>query len=116
MAERLIAGGVAAERLTLDEESLDTLQTAVAAAREIGRRGLACAIVCTDSYHTPRTRLIFAALGVPSLDGSVKSGPRQMGWPAWWKMRLREIPAIPYDGVLALTKRRSLRDQIGSTL
>ena len=116
MAERLTAGGVARERLILDEDSLDTLQTVVAAAREIGRRGLPGAIVCTDSYHTPRARLIFAALGVSSLDGSVKSGPRQMGWPAWWRMRLREIPAIPYDWVLAVTKRRGLRNQIGSTL
>ena len=115
MAERLTAGGVAYGRLILDEQSLDTLQTVVAAAREIGRRRLAGAIVCTDSYHTPRARLIFAALGVASVDGSVKAGPRQMGWPAWWRMRLREIPAIPYDAVLALTKRRGLRDQIGST-
>ncbi|MES3027915.1 MAG: YdcF family protein [Pseudomonadota bacterium] len=116
MAERLTSCGVSRERLILDEQSLDTLQTVVAATREIGRRRLAGAIVCTDSYHTPRTRLIFAALGVPSLDGSVKAGPRQMGWPAWWRMRLREVPAIPYDWVLALTKRRGLRDQIGSTL
>ena len=115
MAERLTAGGLAPERLILDEQSLDTLQTVIAAAREIGRRGLPGAIVCTDSYHTPRTRLIFAALGVRSLDGSVKAGPRQMGWPAWWRMRLREVPAIPYDWILALTKRRRLRDQIGST-
>lgn len=116
MAERLTAGGVARERLILDEDSLDTLQTVVAAAREIGLRRLSGAIVCSDSYHTPRARLIFAALSVPSLDGSVKSGPRQMGWPAWWRMRLREIPAIPYDVVLALTKRRGLRAQIGSGL
>ncbi len=109
MAERLVEGGVAAERLILDEASLDTLQTVVAAARVIAQRSLPGAIVCTDSYHTPRTRLIFAALGVPTLDGSVKAGPRQMGWPAWWRMRLREIPAIPYDWVLGLTKRRGLR-------
>jgi uncharacterized SAM-binding protein YcdF (DUF218 family) len=115
MAELLIAGGVAAERLILDEDSLDTLQTVVAAACLIGQRRLALAVVCTDSYHAPRTRLIFAALGVASLDGSVEAGPRQMGWPAWWRMRLREAPAIPYDGVLALTKRRRLRDQIGSS-
>jgi uncharacterized SAM-binding protein YcdF (DUF218 family) len=114
-ADMDIAGGVAAERLILDEDSLDTLQTVVAAACLIGQRRLALAVVCTDSYHAPRTRLIFAALGVPSLDGSVKAGPRQMGWPAWWRMRLREAPAIPYDGVLALTKRRRLRDQIGSS-
>jgi len=111
MAQRLIAGGIDPGRLILDEESLDTLQTVIAAARLIGREGLAGAVVCTDSYHAPRTRLIFAALGVPSLDASVKAGPRQMGWPAWWRMRLREAPAIPYDGVLALTKRRGLRDQ-----
>ena len=115
MAERLTAGGIAAERLVLDEQSLDTLQTVVAAAREIGQRNLAGAIVCTDSYHTLRTRLIFSALGVASVAGCVKAGPRQMGWPAWWRMRLREVPAIPYDWVLALTKRRGLRDQIGST-
>ncbi|KRB40222.1 hypothetical protein ASE02_10640 [Phenylobacterium sp. Root700] len=109
MAGRLVEGGVAADRLILDEGSLDTLQTVVAAAHVIAQRDLPGAIICTDSYHTPRTRLIFAALGVPTLDGSVKAGPRQMGWPAWWKMRLREIPAIPYDWVLGLTKRRGLR-------
>ncbi len=92
----------------LDEDSLDTLQTVVAAARFIRARRLPGAIVCTDSYHVPRTRLIFAALGVPTLDGAVKAGPRQMGWPACIRMRLREIPAIPYDGLLALTKRRAL--------
>jgi vancomycin permeability regulator SanA len=108
MAERLTAMGLPAERLVLDEDSLDTLQTVVAATRFIRAHELPGAIVCTDSYHTPRTRLIFAALGVSTLDGSVKAGPRQMGWPACIRMRLREIPAIPYDGVLALTKRRGL--------
>ncbi|KQW72095.1 hypothetical protein ASE17_04295 [Phenylobacterium sp. Root77] len=108
MAERLLAMGLAPERLVLDEASLDTLQTVVAAARFIRAEGLPGAIVCTDSYHTPRTRLCFAALGFSSLDGSVKAGPRHMGWPAWLRMRLREAPAIPYDGVLALTKRAGL--------
>lgn len=109
MAERLTAMGLPAERLVLDEDSLDTLQTVVAAARYVRARGSPGVIVCTDSYHTPRTRLCFAALGVASADGSVPAGPRQMGWGAWWRMRLREIPAIPYDGVLALTKRGALQ-------
>ena len=109
MAERLAGMGLAADRLVLDEQSLDTLQTVVAAARYVRAHDLPGVIVCTDSYHTPRTRLCFAALGVPSVDGSVLAGPRQMGWGAWWRMRLREIPAIPYDGVLALTKRGALQ-------
>lgn len=109
MAERLIAGGVAPERLVLDEASMDTLQTGVAAARFIREEGLAGAIVCTDSYHAPRTRLILAALGVRSVDGSVRAGVRQMGRLQWTRMRLREIPAIPYDAILALAKRGALQ-------
>lgn len=105
MAERLLALGLPRERLVLDEDSLDTLQTVLAATRYIRAEGLTGAIVCTDSYHVPRSRLIFSALGVPTLDGSVKAGPAQMGWGAWARMRLREAPAIPYDGALALLKR-----------
>jgi len=108
MAQRLIEGGVARDRLVLDEDSLDTLQTGVAAARFAKANGLAGVIVCTDSYHTPRTRLILWALGVPTRDGSARAGVRQMGFFNWLRMRLREIPAIPYDGALALTKRRQL--------
>ena len=109
IADRLTTLGLPPERLVLDEASLDTLQTAVAATRFIRARGDAGAIVCTDSYHAPRTRLIFAVLGVATQDGSVAAGPRDVGWPAWIKARLREAAAIPYDGVLALTKRRGLQ-------
>ncbi len=108
MAQRLVAGGVSSSRLVLDEASLDTLQTGLAAARFIRTNGLPGAIVCTDSYHALRTRLILAALGVPAIDGSVSAGVAQMGAFQWARMRLREVPAIPYDGVLALAKRRGL--------
>lgn len=108
MAQRLTAMGLPADRLVLDEASLDTLQTVVAAARHVRAHGLAGVVVCTDSYHTPRTRLCFQVLGIDSADGSVQAGPRQMGWGAWWRMRLREIPAIAYDGLLAVTKRSGL--------
>ena len=108
MAERLLAQGLAPERLVLDEVSLDTLQTGLAAARYVRDHGLAGAIVCTDSYHVFRSRLILRALGVRTLDGSVPAGVPQMGLAAWLRMRLREAPAIPYDGVLALMKRRAL--------
>ena len=51
MAEVLTAGGVAADRLVLDEESRDTLQTGLAAARYVRTHGLAGAIVCTDTCN-----------------------------------------------------------------
>jgi len=105
MAEVLTARGVPKDRLVLDEDSRDTLQTGLAAARHIRAEGLAGAIVCTDSYHAPRSRMILHALGVHTLDGSVPAGVPQMGAGAWLRMRLRELPAIPYDGALALMKR-----------
>lgn len=105
MADSLIAAGVAPDRLVLDESSLDTLQTGLAAAAFIRAEGLAGAIVCTDSYHAPRTRLILCALGIATRDGSVAAGPRQMGAFDCWRMRLREVPAIPYDAILAFAKR-----------
>lgn len=108
MAEVLTSSGVAADRLVLDEASRDTLQTGLAAARYIRAHGLDGAIVCTDSYHVLRSRMILWALGVRTLDGAVPAGVPQMGARAWLRMRLRELPAIPYDGVLALVKRRGL--------
>lgn len=108
MADVLTGHGVVRERLVLDEESRDTLQTGLAAARHVRDHGLAGAIVCTDSYHVFRSRLILQALGVPTLDGSVPAGVPQMGLAAWLRMRVREAPAIPYDGVLALMKRGRL--------
>lgn len=114
MAEVLVAGGVAAERLVLDEDSRDTLQTGLAAARHVMSHGMADAIVCTDRYHVLRSRLILELLGVKTRDGGVAAGPAQMGWPAWLRMRLRELPAIPYDGALALWKRRGLVKILGT--
>lgn len=108
MADVLTGQGVDRERLVLDEESRDTLQTGLAAAGYVRDHGLAGAIVCTDSYHVFRSRLILRALGVRTLDGSVPAGVPQMGLGDWLRMRLREAPAIPYDGVLALMKRGGL--------
>lgn len=108
MAAQLTAAGIDPARLVLDEDSRDTLQTAAAAARFVRAHGLAGAIVCSDSYHLPRTRLILALLGIRTRSGAVTAGVAQMGWRAWVRMRLREMLAIPYDGVLAAVRRRSL--------
>lgn len=108
MAEVLTLSGLAPERLVLDEDSRDTLQTGFAAARHVRANGLAGAIVCTDRYHVLRSRLILELLGVKTRDGGVAAGIPQMGWFTWLRMRLRELPAIPYDGALALWKRRGL--------
>jgi uncharacterized SAM-binding protein YcdF (DUF218 family) len=113
MAQALKADGVAAARLVLDEESRDTLQSVIFAARFLRRRGLARCIVCSDGYHLPRIRLLLAALGVAAEAGPVQRGPvgskRQ-----WLRMVLREALATPYDLAIVLARRRGLMRQIGA--
>jgi len=106
------ARGIDLRRLVLDEESRDTLQTVVAACRFIRREGLGGAIVCTDGYHLPRTRMLFAVLGVRARAAPVA----RQAVDAWSRLRmqLRETLAYPYDLAVALVRRRALKALIAA--
>ncbi|MBS0362707.1 MAG: YdcF family protein [Proteobacteria bacterium] len=104
MRQELLAQGVAAARIVLDEESLDTLQSVVAAARFVRREGLDGCVVCTDSYHQPRCRLLLALLGVPSAASPTDRGPSGTRRYYWAKMHLREALALPYDAAIVLAR------------
>lgn len=108
MARDLVRLGVAPARLVLDEESLDTLQTAIAAARYMRADRLTRCLVCTESYHTPRAMALMRVLGARVRGWPAKAGLRQMGPAAWAWMRAREGLAIPYDVALAVMKRRTV--------
>ena len=108
MAGVLTARGVSPERLVLDEASVDTLQSVIAAARLVRLRGLGGCIACSDRYHIPRIRLLLGALGVASAPGPLAPGRAGVGWRAWAFMRLREAAAIPYDLAIVLVRRRAL--------
>ena len=109
MADVLVRQGVAAERLILDEASLDTLQSVLATMRQLRLRPGAPVIVCSDDYHLPRIRLMLAALGVTTLRGPVPRGRGRASWRHWIGMSLRELVAIPYDLAIVLARRRWLR-------
>lgn len=98
--------GVAAERLIADEDSLDTLQSVAVAARQARALGGGLVIACSDGYHLPRIRLMLAVLGVRSVAGP-RGGSRGDPWHRL-SMAVREIPAIPYDVVLAAAQKRRL--------
>lgn len=66
MAQALVANGIAAERLVLDEESLSTIDNAAAAARHSRAGGHPFVLACSDSYHLPRARLLLGLHGVKS--------------------------------------------------
>ena len=104
----LIRFGVAAARLTLDEASLDTLQSVVAVARFVRRGRLDGAVICSDRYHIPRIRLLLAVLGVRTTPGPTAPGLGGTPLYYWLKMHLREALAIPYDLAIVAIRRRAL--------
>jgi uncharacterized SAM-binding protein YcdF (DUF218 family) len=113
MAQALKEGGLASERIVLDEESRDTLQSVLATAKFLRRRRLGRCIVCSDSYHLPRIRLLLGALGVKTQVGPVPRGPAG-SLRYWLRMVLRETLAIPYDLAIVVARRPGLLRQIGA--
>jgi vancomycin permeability regulator SanA len=106
MAKVLADSGIAPARLVLDEASLDTLQSVVAAARFVHRRGLDGCVICSDRYHLPRIRLMLAALGVRTLAGPMAPGRGGTRLRYWLRMHLREALAVPYDLAIVLARRQ----------
>ncbi len=112
MAGLLIAAGVDPARIVLDEASRDTLENVIAAAGFIRAQGLDGAVVCTDGYHVPRARMLFAALGVASRRGPVSAGRGGAPVSAWLGMTAREAVAYPYDWAIVMRRRRELLRRI----
>lgn len=95
MADAL-AQSVAPERLHLDEASVDTLQSVVNATGFMRTNGFSRCVACTDRYHQPRVRMLFALFGVRA-EPLLFPRTERMGNGPWLRMHLREAAAIPYD-------------------
>ena len=107
---RMLEGAVSGERLLLDEVSIDTLQTVWAAARYAYEHGYGAIQTCTDAYHQPRVRMLFAMMKRGSCPVRIVArGSKQLQAKMW----LRELVAIPYDAVagLAAVWRASRRSE-----
>jgi uncharacterized SAM-binding protein YcdF (DUF218 family) len=98
----MLDGAVAATRVILDRESGDTLQTVRAAAAIVRERGYAGVLACTDPYHQPRVRMLFALSGVRCRPVPF---PHRGSARLRRRMQLREAAAIPYDAVAGLWAR-----------
>ena len=106
MARVLRGQGVAADRMVLDEASLDTLQSVIAAARYARRSARDGLIVCSDGYHQPRIRLMPGVLGVATEAGPTARSLAGTRLAPWLRMYLREALAIPYDLGIVIARRR----------
>jgi uncharacterized SAM-binding protein YcdF (DUF218 family) len=90
----VLAETVDRSRIHLDETSVDTLQSVVAATAFARAGKYAQCMICTDGYHQPRIRMLFAMLGMPASAIHVPHGGSRR---YQLKMRTREAAAIPYD-------------------
>lgn len=103
MARLLQDAGVQADRILLDEASVDTLESVrncVAILRALPEFG--DVIVCSDVYHIPRCRWLFKLYGISSHSGKVASGRDQNTALRWAYYYLREFAALPWDTFLVL--------------
>ncbi len=90
MKAYLVARGVPDSAVAMDPHGVDTWHTALGTRRYLAARGLGTAMVVTQGFHVPRTRLAFARLGI-----------RTTGWAhaRFWEPRdlysiARELPAL----------------------
>jgi vancomycin permeability regulator SanA len=101
MARLLREMGVPPDRILLEETGTDTLSSVRAVARMLA--GTASVYVATSGYHQPRCLLLLRLAGIAAF--ACPPPPTWMGFWQRWFWRLRELVAIPYDGVLGLLLR-----------
>ncbi len=106
MAELLQSRGVPMDRVLLEDTGTDTLSSARAVSALLRRNGVAGPVyVATSLYHLPRCLMLLRLMGLPVHAAVPPVVPAARTWWRrcyWW---LREVPALPYDFVLALLLR-----------
>jgi vancomycin permeability regulator SanA len=110
MRDMLIAAGVPDNRILPEATGTDTLSSVRAVRRMLlASPGLGPVFVATSRYHLPRCLLL---LRVAGLDARACAAPPQPSTTPFFRRcywRLREIPALPYDGALVLWQRATGR-------
>ena len=110
MREVLLAHGVGDDRIIVEQNSRDTLQSVVNCTRLIRSLGRPrSVIVCTDRYHLTRCRLLFRLAGIETEYAKMPNPRADAGlWRSLYYY-LREAAAVPWDVFLIALWHRRLR-------
>ncbi len=109
MAGLLRDAGIPKTRIIEDRDAGDTFDSAVNVARIVRLRSNRFRIVvCSSGYHNPRCALLFWLLGIPVRIPRMPSDRQHLGLMKWAYFCLREIPALLWDGIFMLARRRGL--------
>lgn len=105
MRELLIARGVPADRIVLEDRSTTTFENLAFAKALLDARGIADVLIVSDAYHGPRALMVARALG---LEARFSGAPHPAPWtPRYarqitreslarigYRMRLRRLVAV----------------------
>ncbi len=106
MAGLLLESGVSGERIQLEETGSDTLSSVRAVTRLLRKAPHPGRVmVATSAYHLPRCLILLYLFRCGCASLPAASGSSAASWGQRWYWRLREVPALPYDAVLALWLR-----------
>lgn len=101
MQDLLLHAGVNSEQIFLEAESKNTLQNVSNSARIIRQFSSSSkVIVCSDTYHILRCRLLLYLLGISTIYRPMPSGKKTSGRIRWIYCYIREAVAIPVHVLL----------------
>jgi uncharacterized SAM-binding protein YcdF (DUF218 family) len=103
MRKLLIEAGVNSEFILTETKAKHTIQNIINSAQIIkSYPAVGKAIVCSDSYHILRCRLLLYLLGISTIYRPMPGGRKTAGWMRWVRFCIREAAAIPMNVVMLL--------------
>ena len=108
MAELLVQRGVPHDRILLEPTGRNTIRSALAVARMLRGQG-GPVYAATSAYHMPRCVLLLGLAGLDAHRSPPAIGPASSRLLRRWWWRLREVPAVPLDGLLMTALRITRR-------
>lgn len=104
MKSLLLELGADESQVIVDDQSLDTLDSAIACAAILRRESqpVQKVTVCSSPYHNFRCQLLLYLLGITSERGDMPSDRAALGTAKWLYYAFREAAAIPWDTLLII--------------
>ncbi|MCG8588396.1 MAG: YdcF family protein [Proteobacteria bacterium] len=102
MRRVLVRAGVADDRVRLDDQSLDTLESVQRCSALLAEEsGVGRVFVCSSGFHVPRCRALFRVYGLSTQAVPARGDRRALGTRAWAWYCVREVVATGVDVALA---------------
>jgi len=101
IAERLLACGIAEERILVESHGRDTLESVRLCHRIMAARGdVARVVCCTSAFHQRRCALLFRLLGYRTERPPMPAASGEAGRMRHLRWVAKEVLATPYDALL----------------